>query len=273
MAEQRLSPLSGKRVVVTRPRNSSPDLAEALLAAGAEVILLPLIRIVTPNDLSALDAALRAFSEYDWLVFTSQNAVAAVAERLATIPEASKCLPGSLQVAAVGVATERAAKEAGMGVAYTGRGTTAADLISELAAELKGKRVLLPRSDQAAPELLDQVRAAGAEVHEVVAYRTVALDYRQERIGDEVQGADVVLFFSPSAVRAFRALLDSGVLSSRVLTATFGAVGPVTQSALLKSGLRCDLFAARPESAEIVATLATHLERNKKLTVPGKASS
>jgi uroporphyrinogen-III synthase len=272
VVEQPASPLSGKRVVLTRALNRCSGLAEALRAAGAEVSLLPLIRIELPRDLPALDGALRALPEYDWLVFTSQNAVAAVAERMATLPDAGNRWPASLRVAAVGVATEWAATDAGIRVAYTGRRHTAADLVSELGAELKDKRVLLPRSDQAAPELVEQLRAVGADAREIVAYRTVGLDYRDERIGDEIQRADVFLFFSPSAVRAFRALLDSGVLSSQVLTAAFGAVGPVTQSALLKSKLRCDFVAARPGNADIVAALATHLERNKKLTAPGTAS-
>lgn len=268
MAERAPSPLAGKRVVVTRPLQSNSSLTEALRAREAEVILFPLIRIEPPQDLAALDAAVGALSEYDWLIFTSQNAVAAVTDRLAAFPGPSRRLPESVRVAVVGPATEEAAAEAGMRVSHTSRGRTASDLVSELAAELYGKRVLVPRSDRAAPELLANLSAVGAEVREVIAYHTVAVPYHRANF----DAADAILFFSPSAVQAFRALVDSGVLSSELLAAAFGAIGPVTEAALLASGLRCDFQAVRPRSDEIITALAAHFATSKHLTSPGVTS-
>lgn len=271
MDEQRTLPLAGKRVVVTRPLKTSAGLMEELRSAGATAILFPLIWIEPPQDLMAFDAALRDLSNYDWLIFTSRNAVPAVSRRLAGLPEPSRSVPASVRVAAVGAATGEAAREAGFRDAFAGRGT-ATDLIAELAGELRGKKVFLPRSDKAAPELLDQLRAAGAEVREVIAYRTVAVEYRVEDIEDDIKTADAFLFFSPSAVQAFRRLLESGVLSSRAASAAFGAIGPVTANALERAGLRCDFRAARPGNAAIVAALAAHFQGSKNLTVPRAVS-
>src|SRR5713101_2930984 len=80
VGDQPPSPLAGKRVVITRAESQSATLAAALRAHGAEVISLPLIQILPPLDYAALDRALRDLAKFDWLVFTSQNAVTGVSE-------------------------------------------------------------------------------------------------------------------------------------------------------------------------------------------------
>src|SRR5258705_3800912 len=85
VADHTPSPLAGKRVVISRAESKPATLAAALRAHGAEVVSLPLIQILPPLDHAPLDCALRSLSTFDWLVFTSQNAVTAVAERLAVL--------------------------------------------------------------------------------------------------------------------------------------------------------------------------------------------
>jgi uroporphyrinogen III methyltransferase/synthase len=258
-------PLAGKRVVITRPEPQSAPLAEALRAAGAEVILLPLIRIEPSQDLTPLDCALRNLGQFDWLIFTSQNAVAAVADRLAVLGVSVNKIPAAVRIAAVGKATADTASAAGLSRIRVGPGRTAAHLVSELANDLSGKRILLPRSDRATPALAIQLQNAGARVTEVVAYRTVALDYP----GDEVvtDHADAILFFSPSAVHAFSVLAKSGVFSSIQAYGAVGAIGPVTRSALLEAALPCHFEAPNPSVSEIVSALTVHFEN--KVASPG----
>jgi len=109
VADHTPSPLAGKRVVITRAESQSATLAAALRAHGAEVVSLPLIQILPPLDYAPLDSALRSLSTFDWLVFTSQNAVTAVAERLAvlgiagltlSIPSQDSVIPSEARTAA-----------------------------------------------------------------------------------------------------------------------------------------------------------------------------
>jgi uroporphyrinogen-III synthase len=283
VADHSPSPLAGKRVIITRAESQSATLGEALRAKGAEIVSFPLIRIDPPDDLAPLDAVLRNLSTFDWLIFTSQNAVAAVTDRLATptaavIPSGARNLssmsvipPASVHVAAVGKSTAEAAEAAGFVVAHTGKGT-AAVLVHELADKLRGKRVFLPRSDRAAAALVAQLRDLGANITEVVAYRTVALDSVDKTQRESVSEADAIVFFSPSAVNAFLALAKSGVLSSLRTDAAVGAIGPVTCVALREAGLRCDFLAQEPSVDEIVVALTTHFEKAKVSSVSGANS-
>jgi len=285
VADHPPSPLAGKRVVITRAESQSATLAVALKAHGAEVVSLPLIQILPPLDYAPLDSALHDLANFDWLIFTSQNAVAAVAERLtvlglaglavttpsqeSVIPSAARNLssaeshatPGSLLIAAVGDATAEAAQLAGFNVTHVGQGGTAATLAHELASKLRDKRVLLPRSDRAAVELVPRLQRFDAKVIEVIAYRT-SNTTEVDAVGREaVAACSAILFFSPSAVHSFAALQKSSALNSLADSAVIGAIGPVTSIALRNAGFRCDFQASEPSVEEIVATLAVHFEK------------
>ena len=280
MGDQPPSPLAGKRVVITRAESQSATLAAALRAHGAEVISLPLIQILPPLDYAPLDRALRDLAKFDWLIFTSQNAVTAASDRLAVLlnpaeapapvipsvatnlsSSANHATPGSLRVAAVGKATTEAAQLAGFHVTHAGQGGTAATLVYELAVELQGKRVLLPRSDRAAGELVPRLQRFGAEVTEVIAYRTSDTTEVDAAGREAVAACSAILFFSPSAVHSFAALQKSSALNSLADSVVVGAIGPVTSVALRKAGFRCDFQASEPSVEEIVATLAVHFEK------------
>ena len=275
MADQPPSPLTGKRVVITRAESQSAALAAALTAHGAEAVSLPLIQILPPLDYAPLDSALHNLANFDWLIFTSQNAVAAIAGRLTVngpdsgIPSEARNLssfvdhatPASLRIAAVGKATADAAQLAGFNVTHVGQGGTAATLVYELASELPDKRVLLPRSDRAASELVPRLERFGAKVTEVIAYRTADITEVDAAGREAVAACAAILFFSPSAVHSFTALRKSSALESPADNVVVGAIGPITSVALRNAGLRCDFQASEPSVEEIVATLAVHFEK------------
>jgi uroporphyrinogen-III synthase len=276
VADQPPSPLAGKRVVITRAESQSAALAAALTAHGAEAVSLPLIQILPPLDYAPLDSALRDLANFDWLIFTSQNSVTAVAARLAAPNSSHRVIPSearnlsssvdhatlaSLRIAAVGKATADAAQVAGFNVAHVGQGGTAAALVHELASELRDKRVLLPRSDRAASELVPRLERFGAEVTEVIAYRTAETTEVDAAGREAVAACAAILFFSPSAVHSFTALRKSSALDSFADNVVVGAIGPITSVALRNAGLRCDFQASEPSVEEIVATLAVHFEK------------
>ena len=96
------SVLAGKRIVVTRAAAQAIDLLKALQYAGAIPILLPVIQILPPEDFTPLDSALGRLNEFDWVLFTSQNAVRIVHERLELSPPQTKSNIHTLLAGAVG---------------------------------------------------------------------------------------------------------------------------------------------------------------------------
>ena len=279
-------------MVITRPESQSTTLAAALRAHGAEVISLPLIKILPPLDYAPLDGALGDLAKFDWLIFTSQNAVTGVADRLAVLlspteastpvipwvagnlaSSANCTTPGSLRIAAVGRATAEAAQRAGFHVNHVGQAGTAATLVYELAPELRGKRVLLPRSDRAAGELVPRLQRLGAEVSEVIAYRTSDTTEVDAAGRQAVAACSAIVFFSPSAVQSFAALQKSCALNSLTDGVVVGAIGPVTSFALRNAGFRCDFQASEPSVEEIVGTLAVHFEKISVQSASGGAHS
>ena len=308
MVEHPTPPLAGKRVVITRAESQSLALAEALRAKSAIVISLPLIQIAPPQDFAPLDSTLRNLANFDWLIFTSQNAVTAIADRLAVLSlgffpfstpsqesvsqksvipseatEGSDLVGRNLstvvataanlpRIAAVGNSTAAAVQSTGFTVAYTGKGGTAADLIVELANDLRGNRVFLPRSDRAAAALITQLQDLGAQVKDVIAYRTIPVDSADTSTRESVSRADAILFFSPSAVHAFLNLVKTEALSPLRKNIAIGAVGPVTCLALREAALPCDFQAQEPNVNEIVQALATHFEKAKVSSVSGANS-
>lgn len=231
-------PLHGRRLLVTRRPEQSAELSERLRALGAEVVELPAIETALPEDVSALDGALRRLGEYDWVAFTSPNAVQFARERLdaASLPAAG--LGKRPRVAAVGPATTASfrAQFPGVEVALEPAGDFRAEgLLAAFAAlEVAGRRVLLPVSDRARDVLAEGLRARGAVVDAVVAYRTVAPAGLAGRLeGELAAGVDAVLFASPSAVEN---LVQAAGELIRPLAAV--VMGPVTERAARDAGLR-----------------------------------
>jgi uroporphyrinogen-III synthase len=260
-----MSSLSGKRIAVTRAAEQAVDLAARLAALGAEPLICPLIACAPPQDLAPLDEVVGHLAAYDWLVLPSANAATALLERLA-----ARGLPAEelkyLYIAAVGPATAAACEARGLHAELVPAVHTAAGLLAELD-DLGGRRVLLPHSDIARPELADGLRERGATVDAVVAYRTLPGPGAAVLLDALRQGAvDAVTFASPSAVRGLLAGLQAKGLSSeaaRELLAGVAlvAIGPTTAAALRDAGLPVAEVAA-PHTAEGLARAIAVALRN-----------
>jgi uroporphyrinogen-III synthase len=252
--------LHGKRVVVTRAAEQSESLIAALREAGAEPLLLPMVNFAPPDDFELLDEALRDAQHFDWLLLTSQNAVRALRQRcdVLSLPFA-KNFAGA-KIAAVGPASAESAKEAGLSVSYVASKYQGVALANELAGQLEGKRILLPRSDKANPDLLQALLSHGGKVTEVIAYKTVlpsASEIAKTRAELE-QGIDAILFFSPSAVRHFREVAGDGEFARLAEASSFAAIGPVTQDALREAGVTRIVVAHAATVPSLISELSRH---------------
>jgi uroporphyrinogen-III synthase len=251
--------LDGRTVVVTRNAGGEDALGARLRALGAAVRELPAIVIGPPASFDALDAALRALDEFDWVMFTSANAVDRTVERLAVLGVPASAL-ARRSLAAVGLATAArlaATIRAPDVVPDEARGGALADA---LRARVEARRVLVPRPAEGRPELVAGLLAAGAHVTAVEAYRTVAAPPEQlAPLGAwlEAREVDAIAFASPSAVRAVVAALGARArLLERTLVA---AIGPTTADALQALGLRTGVQPARYTAGDLADAIAERL--------------
>jgi uroporphyrinogen III methyltransferase/synthase len=230
-------PLFGRRVLVTRPKDQARELVDRLEAMGAEAIEAPMIRIVPPDDFGPLDAATARAGDFDSVIFTSANAVDAFMERLLVGTQDLRTLHG-VKLCVVGPATADRLARYGLKVDLTPseyRAEAIARALSE-STDIRGQKVLLPHADIGRDVLAEELRRQGADVTEVVAYKTVATEADREGEPDVYhmlleRRIDVVTFTSPSAVRNFVELLGAEPAADLLATTTVAAIGPVTADA------------------------------------------
>jgi uroporphyrinogen-III synthase len=233
-------PLAGRRVVVTRPEAKA--LAEELERLGAEVTIVPLIEIRPAEDRRGLEDAVGRMGTYDWVVLTSVNGVAAVGPGLVA-------LGGSTKVAAVGPVTADAIRERGIEPAFVA--SRASEDIAAGLGDVAGKRVLMPQADIAEPHLAEELRAKGAEVDVVIAYRTVLVEPPMWGILP-LRIADAVVLASGSACRSLAAAGGAGGGAMLV------CIGPKTAKVAREVGLKVGLVADETTSDGIIRALVSH---------------
>jgi len=263
VGEKNHKPMAGKRVVVTRALEQSRSLVDALRDAGAEPVLLPLVAFATADNLSELDACLRDSARFDWVFFTSQNALRAVQQRCAALVLPLDKVFAGIKIAAVGPATAEAVTAAGLPVNFISRIHTGVALAEELSAETQKKRVFLPRSDRANPDLIEVLNLHGWQVTPVVAYKTVSPNSDSADLQESLLhgDADAILFFSPSAVHHFRDLLGAQRFRDLGRQSVFVAIGPVSGTALKAEGVDRVLMAADSTVAAAIATLSEYFAK------------
>ena len=233
---ERTQPLAGRRIVVTRAGEAGQRFAAQLRDLGATPIVCPAITIAPPDDLVPLDAALATLDSYDWLVFTSANATTAFLDRLMA-KHGDSNRPRHVRIGAVGNATAAALRAAGWEPDRIPTTQTAAALAAALGA-VAGCRILFPASAIARPTLPDDLRARGAHVTVVTAYRTIAAPPEQTAaITAQLRAGaiDAITFTSPSTVQGFLPLL-AGLPTDTPLPAII-CIGPVTTAAIRDAGL------------------------------------
>jgi uroporphyrinogen III methyltransferase/synthase len=230
-------PLFGRRVLVTRPKEQARDLVQRLEAMGAEAIEAPMIRIVPPDDYAPLDGAIARVAEFDWLIFTSANAVDAFVDRLLDGPRDLRALKG-VKLCVVGPVTGERLARYGLKVDLTPDEYRAEALARAIAerTDVRGQKILLPHADIARELLADELRRLGADVTEVVAYRTTVADAECEDEPDVYRmllerRIDVVTFTSASAVRNFVRIVGAEPAADLLASTAVAVIGPVTAEA------------------------------------------
>ncbi len=257
-------PLFGKRVLITRDTRQAASLSEQFAELGALPIEIPVLRIVPADDTAPLDRAIADLDRYDWVVFTSVNGVEAFMGRLRENGLDARAL-GRTRLCAIGPATaERLAKYFLRTNCVPARYVSAeiADAMQKIE-PLRGKNILLPRADIAPLDLADRLRALGAEVANIAAYRTLAERFdAQDMLAQLREGAiDVVTLMSSSAARFFAEGLGAEHLKKIARSVAFAAIGPITAQTAREVGLPVDIEATEHTGAGLVRAVVKHYRK------------
>jgi uroporphyrinogen III methyltransferase/synthase len=259
-------PLSGRRIVVTRSREQAGELVELLEGCGAEAIQAPTIRIAAPEDVEALDRACREAGEYSWIVFTSANAVESFMQRLLSTGDI-RDLKG-VRLCAIGPSTAERLSRYGLRVDLTPAEARSEAVIDALrgSGPLKGLRFLLPRADIAREVLADQLREAGAEVSDVVAYRTLLAAGDRDADHDIYRmlldrKIDAVTFTSASTVKNFAKIFGEEQAADLLSTTVVASIGPVTAAAAQQLGINTTVMPERYTIPDMVGALVEHFSK------------
>jgi uroporphyrinogen-III synthase len=222
-----------RHVVVTRSESSDGPLCSELRNLGLPVLLWPAVT-VEMADKAPLEAALGRLETFNWIVFASRHAVAAV-----TLIRSAAPAPG-VKIAAVGQATAQVLRQRGWPVDLCPSESNAAALVDAFAtANIAGARVLFPASSRALPTIATGLTQLGATVEQVEAYRTdssSALDVESCRTWIARGGIGAVTFASPSAVDELAHALGKDDFDRLLNMATAVAIGPTTAKALADRG-------------------------------------
>jgi uroporphyrinogen-III synthase/uroporphyrinogen III methyltransferase/synthase len=228
--------LAGRRVLVTRAAHQAGKLSEALSALGAEPVEVPVLEIRSPESFAPLDAALAKLDSYDWLILTSANTVRAIVERSAELGR-SLDQPPRLQVAAVGEGTAAAARNVGLQITFIPESYVAESLVAGLASQAAGNAILLARAAAARDAIPDALRAAGASVDVVDAYRNVlpeaAPDLLRQALAD---GIDAATFTSSSSVTHLAEAAHVAGVAWPFANIPAISIGPITSGTLREFG-------------------------------------
>jgi uroporphyrinogen-III synthase len=246
-------PLAGRTILVTRPAGAT-SLTDSLRELGAAVLELPTTRIDVTNALALRDAV-RRLPAYQWLVFTSANAVGFFLDE-ARDQQADL---GAIRIAAVGAATARALAAADVAVHVVPEVASAEGLVDAFrgGTAMAGARVLYPTAEGARDVLAEGVRALGVAVDVVAFYRSGTDESRRAalRAALETASIDVATFTSPSTVRGFVELAGDE-LAKRIPAVTIGAV---TTAAAREAGLTVAGQAAEATVPGLVAAVVAAL--------------
>jgi uroporphyrinogen III methyltransferase / synthase len=228
-------PLFGTRVIVTRAAEQAGDLSERLRELGADAVELPVIELAPLEDTSQLDACIARLADYDWVIFTSVNAVSYFFARGVD----ARAIRG--RICAIGPATAAVLRDAHLMPDLIPEASTSEGVAHAFAGvPMEGARVLLPRAAAARELIPETLRAMGAHVDIADAYRNVIPRDAAARIKAWDGRADWIAFTSGSTVKNWLALAGPESLHGvRIVT-----IGPATSDVARKHGLHVDAEAS-----------------------------
>ena len=255
-------PLSGKRIVITRSREQASAFASMLAERGAMAIEFPTINVVPPSSWTELDNALNSIGEYDWVVFTSANAVNFFMERVQSLGKTIDILRG-VSICCIGSKTAETIGSFGLKADLVPTDFKAEGVLEALGQlSVQGQKFLFPRAREAREILPEKLRELGAEVTIVTAYENVKPVADAERVKKlfRVDKVDVVSFTSPSTVRNFVEMLGQKEYKTLLADVRVACIGPITAKTAKEFGIPIDIMPAEYTISALIDAMAEYFK-------------
>ena len=261
-------PLFGRHVVVTRPRAQASDLVDRLEQLGANAVEVPTIQVVAPENLAPLDEACARVHTFDWVVFTSANAVSSFMRRLMAGPTRDVRALHGVRLCAVGPATADALSQYGLKVDLVPEQYRSEAIVRVMCRDhdLTGHSVLLPRGDLARDLLPTALRQAGAKPTTVIAYRTAPVDLDASGNPDIYRlllerQIDIVTFTSGSSVKNLVKALGGDQAADLLARVDVACIGPVTADVAQRLGVTTTIMPPESTVPSLVDAIVAHTQR------------
>jgi uroporphyrinogen III methyltransferase/synthase len=249
-------PLFGKSIVVTRDTESNTEFAAKIIAEGGNPIEFTTIKIQPLTQTNIFLQTLAKIAEYDWLIFTSAKGVASFFDALQQLGKDARVF-ASAKIAAVGNKTAAKLSEFGIKADFTPNVFTTKELGKQLIAftNLKGKKVLLLRSQLASNELGELLESAGAIVDNVPVYTAVTVKNKCSELIEKIRKnkIDWLTFASPSSVRGFFEQISAELVNSN--NVKVASIGPVTSEQLKNLGVKVNVQAGEHTIEGLLAAI------------------
>lgn len=222
---------SNKKVLVTRSKEQSEKICSKIKSIGAHPINFPMIEI--KDNIDSVEYIYEDIEQYDWIVFTSENAVNIFIKGLMKYKGDVRAI-GKAKIAVIGSSTEKTLKNYYLKAEITPKEFESEKLSQELKNKVKsGEKVLLPTSNIAHNSISNTLEQIGAKLKIVYIYNVVTPNYKVGELTSVLRDVDVITFTSPSCVKGFMETLkmdnDSlGILDNKEII----CIGPITGNAL-----------------------------------------
>ena len=264
MPEPKIKPLAGRRIVITRARDQAAEWRQKREELGASVLELPLIQVRKDVHLETLAEVLTGFGSYEWMIFTSTNGVKFFFEEFFRVHDDIRAL-GLTRIAVVGEATAAAVRDLHLRVELQPKKASGEELARELITResMDSAKVLVVTGNQNRDTLMSILEDERAIVDTLPVYKTEETDLANDPVAGEFRanGADAILFASPSAAQSFFDQAAALKLAAKARRPLAGSIGPSTTATMKQLGLPVDFEAAEAGLDSLVAALTKALAR------------
>ncbi len=238
-------PLFGKNIVVTRDEPGNADFAEKIIERGGNPIPFATFQIKSQTETNEFLRTLSQLSDYNWIIFTSQNGVKVFFNAMEQLNKDARVF-SSAKIACIGTQTEATLNQFAIKADFVPTVFTSEQFGKQLISftNLKGKKILLLRSEIASDELVEILKQANAEVEDISIYTAVMQKNETAYLEEKIQNREIdwITFASPSAVRGFFDNINSEIINSSKIK--IASVGPVTSKELELKGVKVTVTAS-----------------------------
>jgi uroporphyrinogen III methyltransferase/synthase len=236
-------PLLGKKIIVTRAAEQAGEFSALLQSYGANVYECPTIKLVPSDSIAEIENALKNISLYNWLIFTSVNAVNFFFKALSELGFDSR-IPESTKVCVVGPKSAEALKAYGRNPDLMPEDYKAEGVVKAFSSmDIAGQHILFPRADKARDIIIKGLEELGAKVTAPVIYKNVVPDSIPSIALKALESGEVdcITFTSSSTAQNLAEILGESKMLQLLEGVAVASIGPITTKTCNELGLKVDV--------------------------------